>query len=73
MFMDNQKSRYWLFGGDCYYASGGMHDFRGAFASIDLAKQQAFFEWWHVWDVVENKCVASSERQPFNAPAEPPK
>jgi hypothetical protein len=72
-FMGNEKSRYWLFAGDCYYASGGMHDFKGSFVSIELATQQAFFEWWHVWDVVEGKCVASSERQPFNAPAGPPK
>ncbi len=69
---DVTKSRYRLFAGDCYYASGGMHDFKGGFASIDLAKQQAFFEWWHIWDTVESKCVASSGRQPFNAPARPP-
>jgi hypothetical protein len=48
--MDHQKSRYWLFAGDCYYASGGMHDFRGAFASSELAQQHTFFEWWHVWN-----------------------
>lgn len=67
------KHRYWLFAGDIYYASGGMHDFQGAFESIELAKQHSFFEWWHVWDTHENKCVASSEIQPFNAPLHEPR
>lgn len=64
---DIVADRYWLFAGDCYYASGGMHDFCGAYESIELAKQHAFYEWWHVWDIVDGTCVASSERQPFNA------
>jgi len=71
--MSAEKSRYWLFAGDCHYASGGMHDFRGAFESSELAQQHTFSEWWHVYDIVDGKCVASSERQPFNAPAGPPK
>lgn len=67
------NNRYWLFAGDTYYACGGMHDFQGAYKSIELARQHAFFEWWHVWDTVDHKCVAASERQPFNAPRYPPK
>lgn len=34
---------------------------------------QLFYEWWHVWDIVDGRCVASSERQPFNAPNHEPK
>jgi hypothetical protein len=67
------NNRYWLFAGECFYARGGMHDFCGSYESIELAKQHAFYEWWHVWDTVDGKCVAASERQPFNAPREPPK
>jgi len=65
-------NRYWLFAGDCFYARGGMHDFCGEYESIELAMQHAFYEWWHVWDTVDSKCVAASERQPHGAPNREP-
>lgn len=45
-------NRYWLFVGDCYYACGGMHDFCGAYETLELATQHSFYEWWHVWAIL---------------------
>lgn len=68
--------RYLLFGkDDCYYASGGAHDFMGAGESIDdLAKSEAIMvgryeiAWWHIFDTVYRKIVAVSECQAYGAP-----
>lgn len=39
-----KSKRYWLFGGDDYYAGGGMKDFRGCFDSVESARNVALTE-----------------------------
>jgi hypothetical protein len=55
--------RYLLFGGDCYYASGGGHDFLEAGDSIDDLMAAADEEWFHVFDTQELVIVAGSQKQ----------
>lgn len=65
--------QYLLFGGDIYYASGGMHDFRGSFATIDEARaridkrieQADPLDWWHIYDIETMKIVARSSAQAY--------
>ena len=43
-----------LFAGDHYYPCGGWEDFRGAYGSLELAKEAAHTQacdWWHIVDV----------------------
>jgi hypothetical protein len=63
--------RYWLFGGDCYYARGGMCDLIGSFdteaeakEAFDSAKANGAIgldpsdiSWWQIFDSVEGKVV----------------
>lgn len=56
--------RYWLFAGPNYYASGGMKDFLGDFATIDEAdlhfeslRKPGDFEWFHIFDTIEKRVV----------------
>lgn len=49
--------RYWLFGGEVYYAAGGMYDFMASFdtkeeAVLEASKHVASstIQWWHVYD-----------------------
>lgn len=54
--------RFIVFGGDTYYPSGGMRDFKGAFPSmldaITWAGSQGF-DWWQVVDKDENLKICS--------------
>ena len=72
--------RYWLFGGEDYYACGGFHDYRGAFDSVDEAVQDAltrplFYKqimrgpvaWFHVFDSETQAIVAKSDFEAFGA------
>lgn len=80
--MSEQAKRYWLFGGVCYYASGGVHDRQGIYDTIAEAvaegkRQQKsvwsgrlhdVHEWWHVVDITTGEIVAGSEEQAYAAP-----
>lgn len=63
--------RYWLFGGDIYYASGGMADFVGQYAVLAeaVAAWQAEYDytWWHVVDTQSMMVVAGSPGQGYGA------
>ena len=80
--MSGNPKRYWLFGGECYYATGGVHDRQGMYDTIADAvaegkRQQAaewsgrlhdVYEWWHVVDITTGEIVAGSESQAYGAP-----
>ena len=80
--MSEAPKRYWLFGGDDYYATGGVHDRRGMYDAITEAvaegkRQQTAewsgrlfdaYEWWHVVDITTGVIVAGSEDQAYGAP-----
>lgn len=56
--------KYFLFGGEqCYYASGGMHDFLGVGDSVDSLAQSTEsldLEWWHIVDMSTRSIVAGT-------------
>lgn len=72
--------RFWLFGGDFYYAAGGMHDFRGSFDTVEDAMKYVLVnpmrrthpqygpaEWWHVFDSDSKSIAAQSMQQAFGS------
>ena len=81
MSASEAAKRYWLFGGECYYAAGGWHDRRGMYNTIAEAvaegkRQQtaewchgpfSVFEWWHVVDIATGDIVAGSALQAYGA------
>lgn len=81
MSANEQVKRYWLFGGECHYATGGIHDRQGMYDTIAEAvaegqRQQSsswssllhdLHEWWHVVDIMTGEIVAGSESQAFGA------
>jgi len=76
--------RFIVFGGCCYYPSGGFNDCVGSFDSLQHAqtfaqrmrvpypgcKPDPCFEWWHVFDSCEMQIVAQSEHQPWTEEVE---
>ena len=75
------SEQYWLFGGWCYYAAGGMHDLIGRYPSIDSARaaaveaeKQGQVEWWQIVDAAEGVMLAQSEFLPYGGEriCEPP-
>lgn len=56
--------RFLVFAGDQYYPYGGYWDYRGGFASIDLAKNHLLahrgYDWWHVVDSETQQIVLDS-------------
>lgn len=57
--------RYWLFGGEVYYAGGGMYDFISGFDTKEEAVLEASrrvassdIQWWHVFDTQIQEYVA---------------
>ena len=64
--------RYWLFAGNDYYATGGMHDFRDCFDSVEEAETSAkkldCDEWFHVVDITTGQIVAGTKYQAYGAP-----
>lgn len=50
-----------LFYGSAYYPIGGWWDFKGSFASVELAKAAVPEDesWWHIIDRSTLKCVAN--------------
>lgn len=67
--------RFWLFAGYRYYAKGGMHDYRGAFATCEAAvaigeqcrAANPPFIWYHVSDSVTWTIVAGTAVQAYGA------
>ena len=80
--MSDTAKRYWLFGGECYYASGGVHDRQGMYDTIAEAAAEGkrrqksawsgrlhdVYEWWHVVDITTGEIVAGSGDQAYGAP-----
>ena len=64
--------RYWLFAGEDYYATGGVHDLTGSFDSVAEAEAsvQAIdsSEWYHVVDITTGQIVAGTRHQAYGAP-----
>lgn len=63
---------HWLFGGEQYYACGGMHDLLGVYPSVDAAKAAAVeaeqkwpVEWWQIVDASSGVIVAQSQCLPY--------
>jgi len=64
---------HWLFGGQQYYASGGMNDLVGIYPTLDAAKaaaaeamQSGQIEWWHIVAARSaGVVVLRSETQPY--------
>lgn len=71
--MNNHQ--YILFGGDSYYAQGGLLDLLSFHPTMDEAVREGIklietqeidsVEWWHVWDAQACKVVGRSERQAY--------
>ena len=78
--MNKPLARFLLFGGEEYYARGGMHDFLSSHDTpLDalmeagrLEKNEDGIEWWHVYDCERGKCCGSSEFQAHGAPDRAP-
>ena len=63
---------HWLFGGQCYYAAGGMNDLIGMYPTLDAAKAAAAeavaserVEWWQIVDATSGVVVLRSECKPY--------
>ena len=63
---------HWLFGGEQFYASGGMNDLLGMYPTLDAAKaaateamQSEKIEWWHIADARSGVVVMQSECKPY--------
>lgn len=67
--------RYLLFGGDVWYARGGMGDFIIDSDDLDYLLEVADYlqgideipiYWWHIYDFTERGFVAGSEGQAYS-------
>jgi hypothetical protein len=62
--------RYLVFGGHCYYASGGFRDFLGDFDNLKdaeaITNASEEIEWWHIFDL-NNKEIVSSHSMAHDA------
>jgi hypothetical protein len=71
--MPEAAKRYWLFAGECYYASGGIHDFEGSFDSAAEAEAGAqkfeYDQWYHVVDITTGQIVSGTKYQAYGVPA----
>lgn len=61
-----QKKRYWLFTGDCYYPKGGFDDFKMSFDKISTAYKWIVDNckintgddnWAHIYDSEKEKII----------------
>ena len=72
MSASETPKRYWLIAGNDYYATGGMHDFRDCFDSVEEAETSAkkldCDEWFHVVDITTGQIVAGTKYQAYGAP-----
>ena len=63
---------HWLFGGQQYYASGGMNDLLGMYPTLEAAKAAATeaveserIEWWQIVAARYGIVVLRSECKPY--------
>ncbi len=63
-------NRYLLFGGDVYYARGGMRDFIADFDDefeamriAHIRVEEDIIEWWHIYDTYTMMRVQGTEQQ----------
>ena len=63
---------HWLFGGQQYYAAGGMNDLIGIYPTLDAAKaaateavQSERVEWWQIVAARSGIVVLRSECKPY--------
>lgn len=70
--MSDPPKRYWLFAGNDYYATGGMHDLEGSFDSAAEAEASAQNldpdQWYHVVDITTGQIVSGTKYQAYGAP-----
>ena len=71
--------RYWLFGGEYYYAKGGLHDFVTESNNLSQLNSHAqiienygeilydTFDWWHIVDIKTMKILTGSTCQAHGA------
>ncbi len=66
--------RFWLFGGEYYYARGGMHDLIDTFDDVDSAvaegntkRLRGSIEWWHVFDRATGDIIYATKDQAYGA------
>jgi len=62
--------RYFLFGGDTYYAEGGAHDFIGYGKKLDDlfdSAKRLDVDWFHILDTETLKIVCASKEQAHGA------
>ena len=63
--------RYWLFGGENYYAKGGIHDFIASTDYLELLVSQAKklnpseIDWYHIVDSDTGNIILKSNCQAF--------
>ena len=56
--------RYWVFAGDNYYPSGGMHDHRGSYDTVvEAVSNIGRCDWWHVLDSKTMQCYNQNGEQ----------
>lgn len=72
MSASEAAKRYWLFGGEDYYARGGIHDLVGCFDSAAEAEAGAqkleSTQWYHVVDITTGQIVSGTKYQAYGAP-----
>lgn len=51
--------RYLLFAGEYYYPSGGFHDYKGSFETINDARSNVMLhhDWYHIVDLDTLKII----------------
>lgn len=61
--------RYWLFGGETYYARGGMWDFIIDSNDIDdLYVASLGYDWFHIYDSHDKRMTVMTPDQAHSAP-----
>ena len=67
--------RFWLFAGQDYYPSGGMHDLDSRHDTLaeaesrgDILTAEDSCVWWHVMDLTTGAIVAGTYHQAYGAP-----
>jgi hypothetical protein len=67
---EGETVRYFLFGGDTYYACGGAHDLISCgqnLQALEVMGRASDVNWWHVFDSHSQEIVCQSEDQAYGA------